>query len=234
MRTDEGLMEYPDALNPTGNGVITLKLSIPEKGSKVPASVKYNDAFMTKMTTVGKRGIKLSWNKIKGVDGYQVFFSRCNHDGKVEAKKFYKVNASTATSWVSKKLKKNIAYKAFVKAFVVENGHKKFVKTSTISHAFTGGGNKKYTNAKDLNLKKNNIKVKVGKKAKIKGSVIKLDSEKKLISKRHTPKLRFVSDDKRIATVSKKGVVKAVKAGNCYIYVFTHNGIAKKVKVNVK
>lgn len=44
----------------------------------------------------------------------------------------------------------------------------------------------------------------------------------------------FESSDPKIASVDKKGVVKGLKKGTCYIYVYAQNGVYKKIKVTVK
>ena len=44
----------------------------------------------------------------------------------------------------------------------------------------------------------------------------------------------FESSDPKIASVGKKGVVKGLKKGTCYIYVYAQNGVYKKIKVTVK
>ena len=50
--------------------------------------------------------------------------------------------------------------------------------------------------------------------------------------KRHVA-VRYESSNKKIATVSSKGVVKAKKKGNCYVYAYAQNGIYKRVKIVV-
>ena len=45
---------------------------------------------------------------------------------------------------------------------------------------------------------------------------------------------RYASFNKHIATVTKTGNVKGVKAGTCMIYVYSRNGLTKAVKVTVK
>ena len=54
---------------------------------------------------------------------------------------------------------------------------------------------------------------------------------KKIVKKRA---VMFESSNKKIATVSKKGVIKGKKAGKCKIYVYAQNGLMKTVKVTVK
>ena len=46
--------------------------------------------------------------------------------------------------------------------------------------------------------------------------------------------IRYESTNANIASVSKKGVVKAKNKGACYVYAFAQNGICKKIKVVVK
>ena len=50
----------------------------------------------------------------------------------------------------------------------------------------------------------------------------------------HATEFRYASTDKKVATVSSKGKIKAVRKGSCTIYVYARNGYAKKVKVKVK
>lgn len=50
----------------------------------------------------------------------------------------------------------------------------------------------------------------------------------------HLGKFRYESTNKKIATVSKKGVIKGIKKGSCYVYVYTQNGLYKRIKVRVK
>jgi uncharacterized protein YjdB len=50
----------------------------------------------------------------------------------------------------------------------------------------------------------------------------------------HAPKLRYVSSNKKIATVSKTGKITAKSKGGCKVYVIAVNGASKAVKVTVK
>ena len=64
--------------------------------------------------------------------------------------------------------------------------------------------------------------------------VKKLKKNKKLMPKKHVPTVRYLSSNKKVATVSKGGKIKGVKKGTCYVYAYAHNGVFKKVKVTVK
>ncbi|MCR5338763.1 MAG: Ig-like domain-containing protein [Lachnospiraceae bacterium] len=52
--------------------------------------------------------------------------------------------------------------------------------------------------------------------------------------KKHIAVLRFESDNTKVATVDKKGNVKGIAKGKATVYVYSQNGIYKKLKVTVK
>ena len=101
-------------------------------------------------------------------------------------------------------------------------------------HAYTAGGTSKYTNSKGVAVKKTNVSLKAGKIYKIKAKVNKLQKGKKLMPTGHAPKLRYVSSNKKIATVSKSGKIRAKSKGSCKVYVIAVNGARKAVTVTVK
>ena len=133
-----------------------------------------------------------------------------------------------------------------VKAFVMVDGQKQYVKKSLAAHCYTSGGNKKFTNPKSVKVKikkkkakkkaKKTVKVslKAGKKARIKATIKKLKKSKKLPNKGHGRKLRYISTNKQVAIVKKSGKIKAKAAGSCKIYVLAVNGVRATVKVTVK
>ena len=51
--------------------------------------------------------------------------------------------------------------------------------------------------------------------------------------KSHAPTLRYMTSNKKVATVNSSGKITAKGKGTCYIYVYAHNGVSKKVKVTV-
>ena len=51
---------------------------------------------------------------------------------------------------------------------------------------------------------------------------------------KHVPTLRYLSSNKKVAVVSKAGKITAKAKGTCAVYVYTHNGISKKIQVTVK
>ena len=62
----------------------------------------------------------------------------------------------------------------------------------------------------------------------------KLKKSKKLINQKHTARLRYYSSNKKIATVSKSGKIKAKAKGSCKIYAVAANGVRTTVSVTVK
>jgi|GEM_PF-4542333 len=183
----------------------------------------------------GKNSLVISWNKINGASGYDIFFAECNHSGKtIKCKRVKTVKGNKTFKWTRTGLRNGTAYKAYVKAYVIKNGKKSYVRTSPIIHAYTGGSTKNYTNAKSVTVKKNNVTLKKGKTFKIKASVIKLNKSKKLMPKSHEPMLRYMTSNKKIATVNSSGKITAKGKGTCYIYAYAHNGVSKSIKVIVK
>jgi uncharacterized protein YjdB len=57
---------------------------------------------------------------------------------------------------------------------------------------------------------------------------------KKLIPASHAAKLRYLSSNKKVATVSKKGRIKAKKKGVCYVYAYAPNGVFETIGVTVE
>ncbi|MDO4860063.1 MAG: Ig-like domain-containing protein, partial [Bacillota bacterium] len=113
------------------------------------------------------------------------------------------------------------------------NKNKKVITTSKVCHVATKGG--KVTNHKSVTVKKAVItkakNLKVGKSLKLGAKAVK--AVKKAIVRNHIP-MRYESTNKKIATVTAKGVIKAKKKGTCYVYAYAQNCVFKKIKVVVK
>ena len=202
-----------------------------------PAPTPKVSGTPTAKMTAGKTSMTIGWDKIEGAAGYDVFFIRCNHHGKKMVYKNVKsIEGNKTFTWTKSGLKEGTAYKAYVKAYVYKNSKKTYVKTSPMMHAYTGGGTKKYTNAKSVtirNVKKGKLSLKKGKTFKIKATVNKLKKNKKLMPTTHVAKLRYMTSDSKVATVTRFGKIKAKGKGTCVIYVYAHNGISRKVTVTV-
>jgi hypothetical protein len=202
---------------------------------KKNAAQAVSGTLLAKMTAKGSRKLVISWNKVTGADGYDIFFSMCNHDGKkIKLKKVKTIKGNKSFKWTKRSLKKKTAYKAYVKAYVMKNGRKSYVRTSPLVHAYTTGYTKNYTNPKSVIVKRSSVSLRSGKTCKIKASVRKLKKGRKLMSKGHAPRLRYISSNKKIATVSKAGRIKAKAKGSCKVYALAVNGARKTITVTVK
>ena len=178
-----------------------------------------------------KKSVKLSWKKVSGAASYVIYANAC---GKGKKLKKYKVTSKTSlniTKIAGKKLTSGKYYKFLVIALDADG---KVIQTSKVIHAATKGGS--VTNAKSLTLYKSGKKVssltlKKGKSAKVTAKVTKQNKKKKIKNHRKT---KYESSNKKIATVTANGKIKAKAKGTCYIYAYAQNGVCKKIKVTVK
>lgn len=198
------------------------------------SSPKPSGVLAMKMVAKGEKNIAVSWNKVAGAEGYDLFFSRCNGKSSKSMKKLKTLKGNGQISWTVKGLKKHKSYKAYVKAWKMKNGRKVYIKSSLMFHAYTTGGTKKYTNPKSVTVNRKQVSLKQGKTFRIKGKVMKLKQNRKLIPQDHAKTLRYQSTNKNVAAVTTSGTIKAVGKGTCTVYVFTTNGLSKTVKVTVK
>ena len=166
-----------------------------------------------------KKAISLTWKKIQVAKTYVIYGAKCG----TSYKKIATVHRKTFTN---KKLKKGTYYKYMVVAL---NEKGKVVAISKLIHVATKGG--KVGNCKKLKVNKSKVKLKQGRKFKLK--VKQIAESKKVKLKKHR-KTAFESDNQDVAVVSKKGVITAKKKGKCSVYVYAQNGVYKRVKVTVK
>ena len=185
------------------------------------------------MKAKGKTALRISWNKLDRAQGYDIFFAKCGKS-KGKYKKVRTIKGNKKFTWTKKNLKPRTAYRAYVKAWVKKGGKKKYIATSPVVHAYTSNGTMIFTNVKSVTVKKTKVSLKAGKTYRIKGKLVKYNKKKKLMPAWHTKKLRYVSTNKKIATVTKSGRIKARSKGTCRIYVFAHNGVSRQIRVTVK
>ncbi len=181
----------------------------------------------------GSTGIKLTWSKWKDASGYEVYWSYC--DGKNNFKKLKTVKAKAKRTYIHKKRKKNRAYKYYIAAYKMVNGKKKYVAKTPIIHVAMKY--EKCTNAKKITLNKTKLVLsltnkKYKKTCKIRAKIKKENSKKKLLT--HAAELRYYTDNKKVAKVSRTGKITARGRGKCTVYVIAINGVCKKMTVTVK
>lgn len=177
----------------------------------------------------GKKAVKISWNSVSGAAKYEVYFSRCNANGKKYTPKFK--GSTTGNSMIIKKLRKGRCYKFYV---VAKDSKGNVVSQSLVGHFIAGNVKGKRTNAKSLTLGASSVSLSKGAAYKITAKQKKVRKGKKLLNSGHAPLLRYVSDNPSVANVDGSGNIKAVDAGTCTVYVQTVNGIWKTVAVTVK
>lgn len=188
-----------------------------------------------KVSQIGNK-INISWGKVQGAKGYDVYVQYCGKS--FNAKSLNQVKSGNKTKITVKKvngkklnLKKN--YKIYVVAYTYQ-GKKKVNLAKSIAAHIVGRKNTKETNVKAIRLNKSKFTLKTGRTAVIKGKTILVNAKKKPLSDEHAKTFRYASSNKKIATVSKNGKIKAVAKGKCTIYVYARNGYTKKVQVTVK
>ena len=176
-----------------------------------------------------KRGTRLNitWNKVRGAEGYDIYLG----EGKDQLQL---VQSLSDNQWTSSGLKKKTLYQAVVKAYIMQDNVKTYIRTSPAVYAYTSGGTKKLTNPECVTIKKVKTVIKTGKSYKIKANVRKLKKHRKLIGKDCAPKLRYISTDTSVAEVSRSGRIIAKNSGSCMIYVYAVNGARKGITVIVR
>ena len=114
---------------------------------------------------------------------------------------------------------------------------KRMIGKSFQLHTITATKKYKYNNPIGVTVK--NTKGKTVSKVTVKkrksvylDATVKMAKNKKL--KVHCEKVRWISTNSKIATVSQGGRIKGKKKGTCYVYALAQNGARKKLKITVK
>lgn len=188
----------------------------------------WDETVLRLQSTASKTSIKLKWNAVPEADGYVIYWSKCG--SKKSFKQVKVIESEKTLTWTHKKLKKGSWNRYYVKAYKVIDGKKSFIKTSNKIHLTTKGG--KYTNVKKLKASISGVTLKKGKTKVLK--IKQTYAEKNKKPTLHMRPLTYTTSDKTVATVTKKGVIKAKGTGSCYIYITAYSGVYTRVKVTVK
>ncbi len=174
--------------------------------------------------------LKIKWNKTENADGYIIY--RYNK----KTKKYIRVHTAKKNqrSWVDKNLKTGKIYQYKVASYKMVKGKKKRSKKSYPVSAITHTKRAKKVNAQMISLYANREnEMGICSELRISGNIIKEDSkirDRVAIS----DKLVWSSSDESIARVDQNGRVTAMdKEGICYITARAHNGVKKKIKLNI-
>ncbi len=182
--------------------------------------------FLMKGKGTGTR-IDLTWDKVKGATGYDVYWSYCN--GKNNFNKL--ANVPKSQKYADKNLNNKREYKYFTVAYKMSGGKKVYLGRTNIVHVAMPYAAK--TNVLKVTVNKTKVNLAKGKTFKITKKV-KLENSKKKALNHLTKKERFITSNAKVATVSSAGVIKAVRKGTCTVYVMSENGVCAKIKVTVK
>ena len=210
-------------------------VTVTAKAAPSPEPAKTNATINLKSVTQKNNKVQVSWTKVNEADGYDVYINYCGSK-ETEAAKTIKDNSTTSASFdkiEDKKINHKKSFRVRVYAYKMVNG-KKIIIAKTITAHLAGTKSVKYTNPKALKLTKSAYQIKVKKTAQIEAKVTLENSSKMLLPESHAAKLRYKSSNTKIATVNKNGKITGKSKGTCYIYVYTVNGLMKKVKVTVK
>ena len=145
-------------------------------------------------------------------------------------KKISAVKASGKRAFVHKKLKTDRAYKYYIAAYKMEDGKKQYIAKSPNIHVAMKY--EKRTNVKKITVNKAKVTLRPKNKFQIRAKTVLWNKKKKVL--KHVEALRYYTENKKVATVSKKGKITAKGKGTCTVYVIANNGVAKKIKVKVK
>ena len=171
--------------------------------------------------------IILKYGAVSGATSYEIHAA---YAGK-SFKKIATVNK--AKKYTIKKLnKKKLNKKKTVKIFVVAK--KGNMQLGNSIEAYVAGPNNTYTNAQKIKISKTSYTLKNGKTKKLNPKLVLQNKKKKILPNKYAPKFRYAINDKKVATVSKNGKIKAKGKGTCKIYIFAANGKARKVTLKVK
>lgn len=222
------------------SSVITVTQAENKLEETVAISARTNAAALNRSMILAWKnktgGLRVHWAQIPEADGYDIFAAQSKKVSFGSKPAVTITNSGSTTAIIrkvnGKKLKSKNNYKVKVRAYRMLNGKKKYIGSSMVFHV--AGKKSDYTNAKKIRLTKKTVTVKKGRQTKIQAVVVKQKKNKILLPKRYVANLRYESSNKKIASVTRNGRIKAKNRGTCTIYVTAANGVRTQVKVMVK
>ena len=214
-----------DEITTARNTAVASVTAIDESAKKQP--VGYNTSIKVKQKS-GK--LIVSWDKVSNVKKVKVYAGYLGKKNSVKLIKTIGGNKVAIKKIKGQKIDQTRSFQIYLVGY--DSSGKKIGKSMPAYVA--GKDSQDYTNAKSIKLSKSKLTVAIGKKTKIAAKIKLENKDKKLLPVKKVKKLRYKSTIPGVATVDKKGNIKGVSTGTCYIYVYARNGLAKKVKVTVK
>ena len=192
-----------------------------DKQDDIPV-VSENHSNLYLKATVTNTVAKLSWKKVKGANGYEVYGTTA---GSTDFTKIATLKKSK-TSYKVTDLESSKDYVYFVKAV---NKDGTVAEESLKVYFTTGSGDS--SNAKSITA--SNFKVMMGETVKVQATVNPAESGKTVFGEKYVNLLRYFSSNPSIASVDINGNVTGLSNGKVTIFVYAPNGVMKKVTVNV-
>lgn len=184
------------------------------------------EALFPRLERTGRTSLSASWQSLPQADGYDIFFAPCG----TEFGSVYRTLPAGETSCVFSRLEKKTVYKLRVKPFSLRGGQKEYIGETAVLRCITGGS-RKYTNAVEILPREDKLDLLVGEKRKIGASVTGQEAEKQVLTRGGV--LRYLSDDPSVASVSKEGKVRGLRAGTCRVYLIALTGVCAAVDITV-
>ena len=202
--------------------------SILSSGSDADPAGSVFRVLRLKSTVQTKKSITLTWRKVKGAKKYILYANRCGKKNGFRKLAVTVKNKKVCKKAGGKKIRKGIYYK-FIVAAVDRNN--RVISVSKVVHAAAKGG--KYANPKSLqvNVRKNQLSLKTGSRFRLRTTVNASPSGQKLRIHRG---ICFESTNRKVASVSRKGLIRGKKPGTCSLFIYAQNGVFRKIKVKVE
>lgn len=173
--------------------------------------------------------VTLTWAGKGSTDRYIISISEKGVSGSTKTKT---VNGRTR-AYIWKGLKKGRVYRCKVTAQkkALNGSSYRTASSSRTVYVIAGNVRGKYTNPGSVKLNRSSLTLDAGESFRLKAGVKKIKSSKKLLG--YTAAVRYCSTDKKVASVSSKGVIRAKSKGSCSIYAQSVNGVWSRVRVRV-
>lgn len=173
--------------------------------------------------------LKLTWKKVKGADGYQIYQYKAKKD---QYEKIANVDKGS-TSWKSGRTLKEHTYK--IRAYKRKGKRKIYSKFSYKVSAIPYKKIAKRVNAGRINVDSDSVSLSSWESIQVKAKMKNSKYAKNKKARVCDTKIRWYSSDEKVAKVDAEGNITAQgKNGKCKVYARAHNGNCDWLWVKVK